>query len=192
MPLFAKFLPFIRRLFGLQSDGASISFTVELPTFHTEPKKPMSDKEKFIAELKPIALEIEKAHGIPWALTVAQAAHESRYGQSDLTKQANNLFGMTGDSWERKGLPVVRMSTSEYLSNKWIKVMRPFRKYDSYRASVLDWLDVIKRVHPNAYHAACMGDALRFFTELQKSGYATDPTYALKLDKVRAQVEGLA
>lgn len=187
---------------------------MELPTFYTKPpepkpesapepapappkpkpkpKFPLGKREAFIDKLRPLAKEIEREHGIPWLLVVTQAAHESRYGDSDLARLGNNLFGVTGDSWKKKGLPVVEMLTSEFLNNQWIKVRRPFRKYASYKESIDDWVSIIRRVHPNAYHAASMGDALKFFVELQKSGYATDPQYATKLDRVRGEVEGLA
>lgn len=156
------------------------------------PKKTGDKRKDFIESLRPLAQEVEAIEGIPWLLLVTQAAHESRYGQSDLTREANNLFGITGESWKRKRLPTVEMLTSEHVNNEWIKVRRPFRKYASYKESIEDWLSIIKRLHPNAYHAAQMNDGLKFFVELQKSGYATDPEYAMKLDRVRGEVEGLA
>ena len=87
------------------------------------------------SEFKKKLTAIAKSLGIPPDIVVPQAALESGWGVSGLTKKANNLFGMTaGSSWIRHqsdsnvpvkawsqlntgnppGTPVIHMPTVEY------------------------------------------------------------------------------
>lgn len=60
----------------------------------------------FVTHIQPYAVAIETKYGIPWLLTATQAAHESGNGNSRLTTEANNLFGVTGDDvLSRAGVP---------------------------------------------------------------------------------------
>jgi hypothetical protein len=60
----------------------------------------------FIDKIYPGAKIVQDASGIPWRFAMVQAAHESRFGQSRLTENANNLFGVTADELLKKaGVP---------------------------------------------------------------------------------------
>src|SRR5882724_10605981 len=88
--------------------------------------------KNFLDKIKPAAQVIETETGIPWMFAAVQAAHESRWGLSQLTVDANNLFGITGDSWKAKGKPIYEIKTLEYDQNKVpYTLVRPFRKYAS-------------------------------------------------------------
>jgi flagellum-specific peptidoglycan hydrolase FlgJ len=60
-------------------------------------------------------------------------------------------------------------------------VERPFRKYDDWQASLLDWASRIQRRYPLAYAAAKAGHFDDFARALQSEGYATDQRYAAQL-----------
>ena len=60
-------------------------------------------KPQFISEIAPIAIDDMKKNGILASVKMAQAILESGYGNSELAKGANNLFGMkcslSGNTW---------------------------------------------------------------------------------------------
>lgn len=161
--------------------GLSVSFSKDIIwTGYTKPMK--YSPQSFLQTIRPSAMNIQTETGIPWVFTASQAAHESRYGNSRLTTEANNLFGITGDSWAQKGRPVYWIETLEYSSDKVpFKIRRPFRKYLSWEESLRDWASLIKRRYPAALIAAQKGDFKGFAEGLQTGGYATDPKYATKL-----------
>lgn len=138
--------------------------------------------EDFITKIYPAAKIVEGATGIPWRFAMVQAYHESRHGESLLTKEANNLFGITGDTWSNEGKPVYWIETTEYNKEKIpFKIRRPFRKYDSWQASLEDWAGLIERRYAAALAAARNQDFVGFAKSLQQGGYATDPAYAMQL-----------
>lgn len=144
---------------------------------------PTGTHEQFVYKMWPIAETILETFGIHPLITITQAAHESAWGVSGLTKEANNLFGYTGDSWAAQRRPVVWKNTQEYVNGKWTVVRRPFRKYDSWLLSVQDWATNISQRprYQLAYEQARKGDIIRFAKEVHAAGYATDPNYPFKL-----------
>lgn len=137
-------------------------------------------KSKFKLAMKPVADGIQQTYGIAPIVTITQAAHESNWGTSKLTQEANNLFGFTGESWEKAGKPTIKMPTKEYVNGKWVTVNRPFRAYTSWSASARDWADLLSQNtrYAKAILAAKAGNFNEFATQVQAAGYATDPNYA--------------
>lgn len=147
----------------------------------------------FLTKIKPDAQSIEQKTGIPWLFAATQAGHESRWGLSLLTVDANNLFGITGDSWYTQGKPVYWIMTKEYGKDGTpFEIKRPFRKYDSWESSLLDWADLLVRRYPKAIDAARESDFKGFADALQAGGYATDPHYATQLVSLYSDLEGIA
>lgn len=144
-------------------------------------------KQDFLKKAAAAALPTSKESGIPLSIIVTQAAHESNFGNSQLAQRSNNLFGIkASDDWS--GL-ADDYPTREVVNGKEITVHALFRKYDSWDASVRDWFKFINKTrYGKALVAAKLGDAHAFFVELQKAGYATDPSYAAKLDTVMLSV----
>lgn len=138
---------------------------------------------EYAQKIRPVAVAVEREFGIKADLGVVQSAHESNFGRSKLAVAANNLFGFTGDSWKKAGKPVYEIDTREFLDGKWVTVKRPFRLYQSWEESYRDWARLISTAsrYRKAYAAAKEGNLSKFASELQKGGYATDPTYANKL-----------
>lgn len=136
----------------------------------------------FLTKIKPAAQTVETVSGIPWLFIATQAAHESGYGLSELTVQANNLFGITGDTWAQQGKPVFWITTKEFGKDGTpFMIRRPFRRYESWTDSLNDWAALIERRYPVALAAARAGDFKGFAEGLQSGGYATDPKYAEQL-----------
>jgi peptidoglycan hydrolase FlgJ len=59
-----------------------------------------------------------------------------------------------------------------------------FRAYDSYADSMRDYAHMISSNPRYGQVLASAGDASAFAHGLQKAGYATDPNYAAKLNRI--------
>ena len=77
----------------------------------------------FFETLKPFVIQDMQQTGILASLTASQAYIESSKGNSGLTKQANNLFGIKGSYNDQS----VRMWTTEYYGGIKQRVMADFR-----------------------------------------------------------------
>jgi flagellar protein FlgJ len=124
--------------------------------------------------------------GIPAAFMLAQAAHESGWGQREILQadgsSANNLFGIkAGSSW--KGA-VAEVTTTEFVDGQPRKLTQRFRAYASAAESFRDYARLMKDNGRYAQVLASGGSAERFAQGLQAAGYATDPAYADKLGRV--------
>ena len=132
----------------------------------------------FIALIGPAARACHKAAGVPASITVSQAALEPGWGESGLTKTANNLFGIKADSlWRGE---TVTLDTKEFIRGQWVVVPAKWRKYPTWQASVDDHAAFLKR-NPRYKDCFLCISAQTFARALLKAGYATDPDYADKL-----------
>ena len=86
-------------------------------------------KEEFVEKIAPIAQDEQRKYHIFASITIAQAALESNWGQSELATQYYNLFGVKSDTG---GL----MTTKEYVNGQWIVVRARFAIYQSWRESI--------------------------------------------------------
>ena len=92
-----------------------------------------SKYNKFIEEIKEQAINNYKKYKILPSITIAQAILESSWGESDLAKTYNNLFGIKADSsWNGK---FATLETSEFYN---IKIEDKFRVYDNKNESIKD------------------------------------------------------
>ena len=134
--------------------------------------------QDFIALIGPAARACYKSTGVPASITVSQAALESGWGESGLTKTARNLFGIKADSlWRGE---TVTFDTKEFIRGQWVVVPAKWRKYPSWQASVEDHAAFLKR-NPRYQPCFACQTADAFVRALAKAGYATDPAYADKV-----------
>lgn len=134
----------------------------------------------FIGKLAPVAVEDMRRYGVPASLTIAQAILESGWGESSLTKQANNLFGIKGTGPAGS----VMMPTTEYRGQDKYTTNAQFRKYNSWHESVEDHTRLIlngTKDKSTRYHGVLGADYKTAATAIWKGGYATDPNYPQKL-----------
>lgn len=151
---------------------------------------PGSRQFDFVQRHTEAARAAEASTGIPAGYMVAQAAHESGWGQREIRNadgsNSFNVFGIkAGAGW--KG-PVAEVTTTEYVDGVAHKVTAKFRAYDSYEASFNDYARLMKE---SPRYSQVMADASTgsvtaagFAQGLQRAGYATDPAYADKLTRV--------
>lgn len=126
----------------------------------------------YIDKYKDVAQKNMRNHGVPASIALAQAILESGAGTGDLSRQANNHFGIKcHKDWNG---PSVKHDDDE--------AQECFRKYDNVYDSYQDyanflrgrrWYDPLFKLEQNDYKGWAKG--------LKKAGYATDPGYPAKL-----------
>jgi peptidoglycan hydrolase FlgJ len=132
------------------------------------------------------ALAAQSQTGIPATFMVAQAAHETGWGQRHIKNAdgtpSHNLFGIkAGANWSG---PVAEITTTEMVGGQARKVTAKFRAYGSDAESFADYAKLMKDSPRYAQAVASAGSAQGFAQGLQRAGYATDPAYADKLTRV--------
>ncbi|MGO0061832.1 glycoside hydrolase family 73 protein [Brevibacillus fluminis] len=136
--------------------------------------------QSFIAKIAPAAVADMRKTRIPASLTIAQAILESAWGESGLTKKANNLFGIKGTGMAGS----ISMPTTEYVGKQAVAVTAAFRAYRSWDESIADHSALIlngTKDKPTRYHGVRGADYKTACQEIGKGGYATDPAYPRKL-----------
>ncbi|MCB1759838.1 MAG: flagellar assembly peptidoglycan hydrolase FlgJ [Gammaproteobacteria bacterium] len=142
--------------------------------------------EEFVANLWPWACEAAEQIGIEPQALLAQAALETGWGRRGIRQSdgrpSHNLFGIKADGrWQGEQASA---STHEYRDGVAVRQRDSFRAYDSYRESFNDYVEFLRSNPRYSQALAVAGDSGRYFTELQKAGYATDPRYAAKVARV--------
>lgn len=136
----------------------------------------------FIAALYPGAKACEDAHGIPYGFTIAQAALESGWCTSRLSRAAFNLFGVKADpSWH--GDTVLLPTKEQDKHGVAHTEMAKWRRYKTWAECLEDrakFFTENKRYHKAFEHK----DSIGFAQAVADAGYATDIHYAHKLISV--------
>lgn len=125
-------------------------------------------REDFFAAFAPLAQEVGKKYDLYPSVILAQAAVESNFGESELSKEYNNYFGIKG-----KGvvLPTVEMEGERKMA-----VEDGFRTYDSARESFYDYGKLIaKAARYEPVREAESAEA--YAMALHPAGYSTNPRY---------------
>lgn len=124
--------------------------------------------------------------GIPAPFILAQAAHESGWGRREITGEdgqpSHNLFGIKATGgWQGRVAEVV---TTEVEGGVPRRVKAAFRAYGSYHEAFQDYARLLSQSPRYAEVIEQARSARGFAQGLQDAGYATDPDYALKLQRV--------
>ena len=164
------------------------------PAQQVSSAQPLSQRQiDFVRTHQEAARAAEAVSGIPAAFTVAQAAHESGWGQREIRNAdgtpSHNLFGIkAGASWTGA---VAEITTTEWVGGEPQKVSAKFRSYASYDESFRDYARLMKEspryagvVAAAASAPASAASGQDFAAALQRAGYATDPAYADKLARL--------
>jgi flagellum-specific peptidoglycan hydrolase FlgJ len=121
---------------------------------------------------------------LPAAFILAHSFLESGKGESQLTKQANNFFGIKA----RTGEPSVTMDTTEIINGKSIKIPQKFRKYETARNSFKAYLLLLSNTRYKKVLEA--RTHLERAKQLKAAGYFTaGSNYINTLAKLAAQFE---
>lgn len=141
-----------------------------------------NNKQKFFAMLKPAALEAERKYGVPWQVTLAQAALESGWGKHGIG--GYNIFGHKGTGPAGS----VMVDTSEWDGSKYIRIKDKFKRYANYAEA----LEHHGKTFHNGYYKRALAsfeqtrDPVKF-AHLLTGVYATSPVYGQSLEKMMRQ-----
>lgn len=146
--------------------------------------------QSFVTSLKPYADKAAQALGIDASLLLAQAALETGWGQkmvSNARGSSNNLFNIKADrSWQGQR---VATQTLEYYDQTPVMEKAAFRAYPSFQDSFDDYLRFLEN-NPRYSTALEHGGSNKAFIHgIHQAGYATDPQYADKVLRVKAQID---
>ena len=145
---------------------------------------------QFLRNIIPAAQNVARGKDIYTSVMIAQAALESGWGTSTLSKAPNhNLFGVKGSY---NGQSVNMQTLEDSGGQNYYSIHANFRKYPSYQESLEDYADKIVNGISGAplfYSGAWKSktnsyqDATAYLT----GRYATDTAYASKLNRIIEQ-----
>lgn len=153
----------------------------ESPIDRVETTSQLSQEEvtqAFIQKIAPQAVQIARDHDLYPSVMIAQAIHESNAGQSGLSTQYNNLFGIKGDyqgqsanleTWEDDG------------NGNTYTIRDSFRVYPTWEASLEDYADVLSQPLYEGVHRTSAA-SYQSATAALVGTYATDTSYAERLN----------
>jgi flagellar protein FlgJ len=140
----------------------------------------------FVKELWPHAQRAADELGTTPEVLLAQAALETGWGQHIIRGQDGrnslNLFGIKADAQWQGARAVTE--TVEFRDGLMRRERAPFRAYDSLAESFSDYVDFLK-TNPRYQEALNQAaNAPAFARALSQAGYATDPDYHGKIERI--------
>jgi len=173
-----------RRASGFSNEGAAAAAAGRTEA-RPDPAS-FDSPQEFVETLWPHAERAARRLGADPKALLAQAALETGWGKAVIRhpggESSHNLFNIKADSrWDGER---VAKQTLEYRDGVAVQERAPFRSYDSYAQSFEDYVRFLQD-NPR-YEGALQraGDARAFVRELQDAGYATDPKYADKIERI--------
>lgn len=147
--------------------------------------------DEFIRTIEPLAEQVAERLDVPARAIVAQSALETGWGQRVMHdrqgRPAWNLFGIkAGDEWQGR---TVTMPTMEVRDGVAVREAARFRAYDSPAEAVADYERLIGRRERYAQVLGSGQDVGAFASALERAGYATDPDYAAKIERIARRLE---
>ena len=131
-------------------------------------RESVHNREDFFAAYAPLAQEVGKKYDLYPSVILAQAAVESNFGESELSRNYNNYFGIKG-----KG---VVLPTIEMEGERKMAVEDGFRTYNSARESFYDYGKLIAKA--NRYAPVREAESAEAYARaLHPAGYSTNPRY---------------
>lgn len=160
------------------SDAAALSFVKEKEAeIPKEVKKGKGVKQKFIERFAEVAVGERKKFGIPASITLAQALLESDAGRSELSRTANNFFGIKHSKNDKSTAEVVFGCSTRFKDD-----CGYYAKYESAWESIRAHSELlVKKERYQGLFRYQVTDYKSWAVGLKKAGYAEDPQYAQKL-----------
>jgi flagellum-specific peptidoglycan hydrolase FlgJ len=147
---------------------------------HMLPSLGNTPQEQFISSIAEAAVESADQTGVPASVTIAQAILESYWGSSRLAHDANNYFGIKAQT-KGGSAGSLTLSVWEVIGGRNVVENQAFRAYNSVAESFVDHGLFFLENGRYASAMAAKNDAKQFAIEINRDGYATDPSYASKL-----------
>lgn len=140
----------------------------------------------FVKKIAPYAQELSKKYGLLASVSIAQAAHESNWDNSQLSSKYNNFYGVKTQD-ETPGKSIV-LDTTEYVDGKPETQKARFAIYDSWKDSMREHAETI--VNGNTWNPDQFKDVIaaknykQAAKALYDNHYATDVNYTKLLINV--------
>lgn len=151
-----------------------VILTVVMSALMASAQSTMEQYWTYVAEWREVALEQEDIYHIPASITMAQALLESAAGQSQLSREANNHFGIKcGGAWMGEGYYMDDDSAGEC-----------FRVYPDAARSFVDHSEFLQKPRYKSLYELSVEDYRGWAVRIRECGYATDPNYANKLIRI--------
>lgn len=140
-------------------------------------QKERVDRDAFLERYASAAMEQQRRYGIPASVILAQMAHESAWGRSDLARYGNNYFGIK-------------------CSRKWLAAGKPYSLHDDDRPNekfcnyetVEDCIEHHSKLLISDRYKCCHGysptDYHRWLVGLKAAGYATAKDYVKLCEQI--------
>jgi len=140
-------------------------------------------RSQFVQKFAPLVMMVSKGTGLFPSVFLAQGILESNNGNSSLSKEAKNYFGIKADpSWA--GMYVLK-PTTEYVNGVPVSTSAKFRAYPSVLDGFQDRVNFLKKNTRYAKAGVFIAVTPEKQAEaLQRAGYATDPEYSNLLIKL--------
>jgi len=149
------------------------------------------NREAFLRAIEPLAEKAAQRLDVPARAIVAQSALETGWGQhvmhDDQGRPAWNLFGIkAGSDWPGRTVTVPTMEVRDGVA---VRETARFRAYDSPAEAVADYEHLLSGRERYAGALGSGHDVTAFATALERAGYATDPDYAGKIERIAHRLE---
>lgn len=150
------------------------------------------EPDRFVEMLLPLARKAAKRLGVPAEAIVAQSVLETGWGRQMLSRPdgapAWNLFGVKADDrWHGDRVNAVTLEVRDGIARREVA---SFRAYGSAAEAVDDYVRFL-RGQPRYAGVTGLSDPGLFARALQQAGYATDPDYAAKIERLADQISSI-
>jgi len=184
---------YFKHALPVQTISATPSSTLTDPVLTTSSAKitgqtSWDQPENFIKDLWPYAQVAADKLGVDADVLIAQSALETGWGQQvrrfDNGQNSYSLFGIKANQhWQGQRNLV---STLEFKDGAMQREQAHFRAYGSVAEAFNDYAEFIQSSprYQKALEQGSQPDA--YIRELQRAGYATDPDYAAKIERIRS------
>ncbi len=172
-----------RQLSGRTAAAAPKAQSADMPGAE---RTPAPTPAQFVDQVMPSIRRAAESLGVNPMGLLAQAALETGWGRR-MPRNADgssslNLFGIkAGEEWT--GARAIA-DTVEFSNGMAAPRRSVFRSYDSIEQSVADFARLLKNSPRYQEAVAAGGDIQAYVDGIGKSGYATDPEYANKLNQI--------
>ena len=119
----------------------------------------------------------QRKYGVPASVTLAQCILESAWGTSQLSRRANNYFGVKSI----QGQDYAEFTTREVVSGRSVVELARFARYPSAIESFEAHAKLIAKIERYRPAMAVLPDVEKFCYQIQGCGYSTDPDYGMRL-----------
>jgi flagellum-specific peptidoglycan hydrolase FlgJ len=128
-------------------------------------------------------------HIFPY-MAACEAALESRFGESQLAREGNNLFGMKKHQHNLYG--VLALPTKEFTRFGWTEVDAEWEKYDSLEKCFEDRMSTLNRLRSmyTEYELALTANNETKYIVSVSLRWSTDPQRAIKVMDLRREIFG--